>query len=375
MLGHHSIQIMSIKHHKSDFGRNSPLTERKTSSANHLFTLKTVSDEVVCPALGCIGMGTTEALGTHWLDLHEAEKMLWLCPMPRCHMKPRSSGMLDIHLSLWHKASCPVARRLREEIPPLVDWVINRKKQFPGVARPQFVTLPALPHGALTFNVKDTVITEVANIFPKGNKQGPSSVPRAPAAETLASTPDDAKQPRQVSASVCSWYELAFQPPPQPHLTSIPLPPSPPPAVLPSPCSELPLNSHRRYHQPCHRHIQQRRQFQLHQVCFRHCQYRCRPHHQKYRHPCCNHCPVCHCQYHYHHQLPPNWCCHCPGHCRRHDHQPQLHCCHHHQPWHDQLWHQYRGNPLAHPPSPPRSLLKSAPAAVLGPMGKPDGLC
>ena len=124
MLGYHSIQqMLSIKHDKSHFGRNSPLTERKMSSANHMFTL---SDEVFCPALGCIGMGTAEALVTHWLDLHEAEKM-WLCPMPRCHMKPRSSGMLDIHLRVWHKASCPVARRLREEIPPLVDWVINRK--------------------------------------------------------------------------------------------------------------------------------------------------------------------------------------------------------------------------------------------------------
>ena len=40
MLGYHSIQqMMSISHDKSDFGRNSPLTERRTSSANHLFTL------------------------------------------------------------------------------------------------------------------------------------------------------------------------------------------------------------------------------------------------------------------------------------------------------------------------------------------------
>ena len=147
-----------------------------------------VQGEVICSALGCMVMGTTEALGTHWLDLHEVEKMLWLCPMPRCHMKSRSSGMLDIHLRVRHKASRPVARRLREEIPPLVDWVLNRKYQFPGVARPQFVILPALPHGALAFNMKETVITEVAAIFPKGSTQGPSSMPRAPAAETLVST-------------------------------------------------------------------------------------------------------------------------------------------------------------------------------------------
>ena len=44
MLGYHSIQLMlSIKHDKSDFGRNSPLTERRTSSANHLFTLHTAA--------------------------------------------------------------------------------------------------------------------------------------------------------------------------------------------------------------------------------------------------------------------------------------------------------------------------------------------
>ena len=43
-LGHHSIQqMLSIKHDKSDFVRNSPLTERRTSSANHLFTLHTAS--------------------------------------------------------------------------------------------------------------------------------------------------------------------------------------------------------------------------------------------------------------------------------------------------------------------------------------------
>ena len=165
-----------------------------------------VQGEVICSALGCMVMGTTEALGTHWLDLHEVEKMLWLCPMPRCHMKSRSSGMLDIHLRVRHKASRPVARRLREEIPPLVDWVINRKYQFPGVARPLFVILPALSHGALAFNMKETVITEVAAIFPKGSTQGPSSVPQAPAVETLVST-QDAKQPRQVT-SVGSWYEF-----------------------------------------------------------------------------------------------------------------------------------------------------------------------
>ena len=200
-----------------------------------------VQGEVICSALGCMVMGTTEALGTHWLDLHEVEKMLlcpMLCPMPRCHMKSRSRGMLDIHLRVRHKASRPVARRLREEIPPLVDWVVNRKYQFPGVTRPQFVILPALPHGALAFNMKETVITEVAAIFPKGSTQGPSAVPRAPAAETLVST-QDAKQPRQVT-SVGSWYELAVRPPPPPPLASIPLPPSPPPAVLPPPALPTP---------------------------------------------------------------------------------------------------------------------------------------
>ena len=197
-----------------------------------------VQGEVICSALGCMVMGTTEALGTHWLDLHEVEKMLWLCPMPRCHMKSRSRGMLDIHLRVQHKASRPVAGRLREEIPPLVDWVVNRKYQFPGVARPQFVILPTLPHGALVFNMKETVITEVAAIFPKGSTQGPSSMPRAPAAETLVST-QDAKQPRQVT-TVGSWYELAVRPPPPPPLASMPLPPSPPPAVLPPPALPTP---------------------------------------------------------------------------------------------------------------------------------------
>ena len=43
MLGYHTIQQMSIKHDKSDFGRNSPLTEHRTSSANHVFTLHTAA--------------------------------------------------------------------------------------------------------------------------------------------------------------------------------------------------------------------------------------------------------------------------------------------------------------------------------------------
>ena len=44
MLGYHSIQqMLSIKHDKSDFGGNLPLTERRTSSANHLFTLQTAT--------------------------------------------------------------------------------------------------------------------------------------------------------------------------------------------------------------------------------------------------------------------------------------------------------------------------------------------
>ena len=44
MLGYHSIeQMLSIYHDKSYFGRNSPLTERRTSSANHLFTLHTAA--------------------------------------------------------------------------------------------------------------------------------------------------------------------------------------------------------------------------------------------------------------------------------------------------------------------------------------------
>ena len=44
MLGYHSIeQMLSIYHDKLYFGRNSPLTERRTSSANHLFTLHTAA--------------------------------------------------------------------------------------------------------------------------------------------------------------------------------------------------------------------------------------------------------------------------------------------------------------------------------------------
>ena len=245
-----------------------------------------VQGEVVCSALGCMVMGTTEALGTNWLDLHEIEKMLWLCPMPRCHMKSRSSGMLDIHLRVQHKASRPVARRLREEIPPLVDWVVNRKYQFPGVAGPQFVILPTLPHGALVFNMKETVITEVAAIFPKGNTQGPSSVPQGQGAETLAST-QDAKQPRQVSSSVGSWYELAVRPPPPPPLASISLPPSLPPAVLPPPPQES--SSRLRHHKNPH-HCRRRHHKNPHH---------CRRRHHKNPHHCRR---LCRCPYRYHHQ-------------------------------------------------------------------------
>ena len=45
MLGYHSIQqMLSILHDKSDFGeKKSPLTERRTSSANYLFTLHTAA--------------------------------------------------------------------------------------------------------------------------------------------------------------------------------------------------------------------------------------------------------------------------------------------------------------------------------------------
>ena len=47
MLGYHSIQqMLSIQHNKSDLGKKSPLTmltERRTSLANHLFTLHTVA--------------------------------------------------------------------------------------------------------------------------------------------------------------------------------------------------------------------------------------------------------------------------------------------------------------------------------------------
>ena len=35
--------VIVIYHDKSYFGRNSPLTERRTSSANHLFTLHTAA--------------------------------------------------------------------------------------------------------------------------------------------------------------------------------------------------------------------------------------------------------------------------------------------------------------------------------------------
>ena len=44
MLGYHSMQqMLSIWHDKSDFGINSPLTERRTSSANHLLSLHTAA--------------------------------------------------------------------------------------------------------------------------------------------------------------------------------------------------------------------------------------------------------------------------------------------------------------------------------------------
>ena len=41
---HPTQQMLSILHDKSDFGRNSPLTERRTSSANQLFTLQTAAN-------------------------------------------------------------------------------------------------------------------------------------------------------------------------------------------------------------------------------------------------------------------------------------------------------------------------------------------
>ena len=197
-------------------------------------------DKVVCPALGCIAMGTTEALGTHWLNLHEADKMLWLCPMPQCHMKSRSTRLLDI----WRKASRPMVRRLREEIPPLVEWVVNRKHQFPGVARPQ---LPCWHRCQLRW---------AAGTSWQCNHQHHHLL------QGYRCRPDCLQQ--SCHHRVQSWH----------------------------------WHSHHQCHHPCCRHFQHQHQSQLHQACFRHCQYHCRHcrQHLQFPHPCCRHCPVCHCR-------------------------------------------------------------------------------
>ena len=78
MLLYHFIrQMLSISHDKSDFGRNSPLTERRTPSANHLFTLHTAAHADHKVAIPILHM---KYLGVGWGGMS-----YWVYVTPSCH--------------------------------------------------------------------------------------------------------------------------------------------------------------------------------------------------------------------------------------------------------------------------------------------------
>ena len=83
MLGDHSIQrMLSIWHDKSDFGRNSPVTERRTSPANHLFTLHTAAhaDHGVAIPILHVKYRAQFLLGVRWGGLS-----YWVYVTLSCH--------------------------------------------------------------------------------------------------------------------------------------------------------------------------------------------------------------------------------------------------------------------------------------------------
>ena len=83
MLGYHSIQqMLSILYDKSDFGRNSHLTERRTWSVYHLFTLHTAThaDHRVAIPILHVKYRAQFLLGVGWGGMS-----YWMYVTLRCH--------------------------------------------------------------------------------------------------------------------------------------------------------------------------------------------------------------------------------------------------------------------------------------------------
>ena len=124
-----------------------------------------VNSRSTCLAQGCKVQGTLEGLMTHWNEIHEVERVLWLCPLTGCNLKFGHVNQVEVHLRRRHHISRPGVRRILNEVPPLADFVANKKYQFPGVSRPLYFAVPEVPHGALGHLLKGTVQGQVETIL------------------------------------------------------------------------------------------------------------------------------------------------------------------------------------------------------------------
>ena len=123
-----------------------------------------VNSRSTCLAQGCKVQGTLEGLMTHWNEIHEVERVLRLCPLTGCNLKFGHVNQVEVHLRRRHHISRPGVRRLLNEVPPLADFVANKKYQYPGVSRPPYFAAPEVPHGALGHLLKGTVQGQVETI-------------------------------------------------------------------------------------------------------------------------------------------------------------------------------------------------------------------
>ena len=125
----------------------------------------TVTSRSTCLAQGCEVQGTPEGLMTHWNEIHEVERVLWLCPLTGCNLKFGHANQVEVHLRWRHHISSPGVRHLLNAVPPLADFVVNKKYQFPSVSRPPYFAAPEVPHGALGHLLKGTVQGQVETIL------------------------------------------------------------------------------------------------------------------------------------------------------------------------------------------------------------------
>ena len=189
--------------------------------------LKRARDPESCPAAGRAFVGPYRSLLIHWRSFHDAQVLLYLCPLPGCTFQtPKPQGLCQRREGR-HNASWQQSLQLRT-LPLLANFIHNRHFRDPGCCAAP-VPPAQWPLGSLPHSSKGYFLVQVKGILGE-HKQGraptPTStslvVPPCPGLQTGSVKDEDDQQmvvetPREASTrDKCTTVTTPWVVPPTP---------------------------------------------------------------------------------------------------------------------------------------------------------------